>query len=212
LRPVKKLFIIIITGSLVYGTLRYPVFGGVDWIHFPLYVINKVFAISGYLMLIISSLISLNKRHLKGWHLELYEGKDLLGFGSLVLIIVHVFISVAILKPEYYDKFFGTDGKLNLTGELSMLFGVGGLAIMWMVHRFFSLSGDVDPKRKSRKQFQKLINLAILAGFFHAAIMGIKSWMSPWGWYGYLPPISLIASVGFLIWLFVFFSKKPPAT
>lgn len=201
MRPIRQIFLAIISGSLAYATIRYHVFGGVPWIHFPLFVFNKVFALSGFLMLIISSLISLRSNHQNRWYQYLYEGKDLLGFGSLVLIIIHVFISVAILKPEYYDKFFETDGKLNLTGELSMLFGVMGLAMMWIVNRFFSLSGAVDPKRKSRKLFKKLISLAIVAGFFHTAIMGFKSWIAPWDWYGYLPPISLLASLGFLIWL-----------
>ncbi len=212
MRPIKQIFIIILSGSLVYAILRYHVFGGVAWIHLPLYVANKVFSLSGFLLLIFSSLISLRKHHLTGWYRDLYEKKDLLGFGSLVLIIVHVFISVAILKPEYYDKFFGVDGKLNLTGELSMFFGVAGLAMMWMVNRFFSIPGGGESNKKSKKLYKKLINLAIIAGFFHTAIMGIKSWITPWEWYGYLPPISLLASLGFLFWLMIFLLNKRPTT
>jgi hypothetical protein len=166
-------------------------------------VFNKVLALSGFLLLIFSSVITFWKNDRGGWKKSLYEEKDLIGFVSLVLIIMHVFISIIILKPEYYEKFFGMDGKFNLTGELSMFFGVTGLAMMWMVNRFFSIFGVVNPQKKPRKQFKKLINIAIIAGFLHTCIMGIKSWFSPWDWHGFLPPITLLASLGFLWWLSV---------
>lgn len=201
-----------ITGSLLYATLRYPVFGGVDWIHFPLYITNKVFALSGFLMLIITSILSLSPQRFQGWYLALYEERNLIGFGSLVLIILHVFISVIILSPEYFDKFFAMDGKMNLKGEFSMFFGVAGFALMWMVNRYFSISGEVDPKRKSRNQFKKLINLSVFAGFLHTTIMGIGSWITPWEWYGYMPPISLVASLGFLVWFIIFLIRRNPVT
>jgi hypothetical protein len=202
----------VIAGSLVYATLRYPVFGGVDWIHFPLYVTNKVFALSGFIMLMITSILSLNRQRLQGWFLELHAERNLLGAGSLVLIIFHVFMSVVILSPEYYDKFFASDGKMNLKGEFSMFFGVAGLAVMWLINRYFSLSGEFDPTRKSRKQFKKLISLAIFTGFLHTLIMGFQSWMTPWEWYGYMPPISLVASFGFLVWFIFFLIREKPVT
>lgn len=201
-----------IAGSLLYATLRYPVFGGVDWIHFPLYITNKVFALSGFLMLMITSILSLNRQRLQGWYLALYEERNLIGFGSLVLIILHVFISVIILSPEYFDKFFAPDGKMNLKGEFSMFFGVAGFAFMWMVNRYFSISGEVDPKKKSRKQFKRLINLSVFAGFLHTSIMGIGSWITPWEWYGYMPPISLVASLGFVVWFIFFLTREKAVT
>jgi hypothetical protein len=70
---VKKLFIFIISSSLIYATLRYPVFGGVDWIHFPLYVINKALALSGFLLLLINSLISHKSRYFNAAYPVLFE-------------------------------------------------------------------------------------------------------------------------------------------
>ena len=66
----------------------------------------------------------------------------------------------------------------------------------------------MDPKKKSRKKFKKLINLAIFFGFLHTMIMGIPSWITPLKWSGYMPPISLIASLGFLAWLVIFLIRK----
>jgi len=132
----------------------------------------------------------------------------MLGFGSFVLIIIHVFLSLSILQPEYFSKFYGADGKLNLIGELSMLFGGLGLAMMWMVNRFFSLSGTINQKPESRQQFKKLINLAIIAGFMHTLIMGINSWLTPSAWYGYLPPITLLVALVFLLWTWVILFVK----
>src|SRR3989338_7892142 len=45
----------------------------------------------------------------------------LFGFG---LAAMHVIISLLIFSPAYYPKFFAESGKLNMTGELSLLFGV----------------------------------------------------------------------------------------
>lgn len=186
--------------SLIYAVLRYHVFGEVEWGHFPLYVFNKVVALSGFLLLICSSLLSLVNSRIK-------EERDMIGFGSLVLIIIHVFISLIILSPDYFLKFYNPDGKMNLTGEVSMFFGVLGLAAMWMVNRYFSLSGTLNRGSETEKQFKKLIVVAIVAGFFHTAVMGIKSWLAPSTWHGYLPPITLLAALGFLVWLFYFFRR-----
>lgn len=187
--------------SLVYAVLRYHIFGNVEWGHFPLFVFNKVVALSGFLLLICSALLS----HV---NIGIKEDRDMIGFGSLILIIIHVFISLIILGPDYYLKFYYPEGKMNLTGELSMVFGVLGLAAMWMVNRYFSLSGIQNRVGGTKKQFKKLIDIAIVAGFLHTAIMGIKSWLAPAEWQGYLPPITLLAALAFLVWLYFVFRKK----
>jgi hypothetical protein len=201
LNPVKKIFLLVFSVSLIYAVLRYHIFGGVDLRHFPLYVFNKVVALSGFLLLISSSLLSLVNSRIK-------EERDMIGFGSLILIIIHVFISLAILGPEYFQKFYSPDGRMNLTGELSMFFGVLGLASMWMVNRYFSLSGMLNRGSGAKKEFKKLINLAIIAGFFHTLIMGLKGWLIPAEWHGYLPPITLLSALGVLVWIYFLLGKK----
>jgi hypothetical protein len=186
--------------------IRYHLFGGVSWSHFPLYVLNKVFALSGFVLLVLSSIIS-RYNHARLFR-SLDVDKDMLGFSSLVLIIIHVFISLILLGPEYYDKFFQLDGKMNFLGELSMLFGVLGLGLMWMVNRFFSISGSIKGSYNSRRKFRRMIILAIIAGFIHTVFMGIKSWFSPSGWHGYLPPITLLATVVFIYWGWVVLFKR----
>ena len=208
MKSVFYIFFSVLLISLLYAVVRYNLFGDVPWEHIPLYILNKVFAISGFVILMISSWISASKNINSSWRLVLFERRDILGFGSLVLIIIHVFISLAILKPEYFEKFFDTNDKLNVVGELSMLFGILGLAMMWMVNRYFSLGDMAIQQSKIRHHFKILINLAIIAGFLHTLIMGIKSWLKPIEWYGYLPPITLLAAIGFLIWLFTVPLKK----
>ncbi|MBS0001091.1 MAG: hypothetical protein KFF73_19055 [Cyclobacteriaceae bacterium] len=202
---VRKIFFLIFTVSLAYAVLRYHVFGDVPWTHFPLFVFNKVVALSGFLLLIFSSILSLVKNGLK-------EDRDMIGFGSLVLIIIHVFISVILLGPEYFLKFYGPDGKYNLTGELSMLTGILGLAAMWMVNRYFSISGTLNRESIRGKQYKKLVSLAIIAGFFHTFIMGFKSWLTPDEWHGYFPPITLLAVFGFFAWMFFAIRKNKNVT
>jgi len=45
----------------------------------------------------------------------------LIGFS---LASIHVLMSLVLISPSYYPKYFSEMGKLNLTGELSLVFGV----------------------------------------------------------------------------------------
>ena len=44
-------------GCLFYAVVRYNVFKGVEWIHLPLYVVNKSFALSGVTFVALSYLV-----------------------------------------------------------------------------------------------------------------------------------------------------------
>ena len=119
------------------------------------------------------------------------------------LAVIHSFMALLLFSPEYYPKLFAIDGRLNLNGELSMILGVISLwclsitAITSCPFMYNSVSED------HRKRGQKMgyCCLALVGG--HVVVMGLAGWLKPAGWYGCLPPISLVAFIAVLIALLV---------
>ena len=46
------------------------------------------------------------------------------GLMGFFLAGIHAFMSLALLNPAYFGKYFAADGRLNLTGEIGMAVGV----------------------------------------------------------------------------------------
>jgi hypothetical protein len=112
-----------------------------------------------------------------------------LGLWGAGLAGAHIVVSLALLRPAYYAKFFG-EAKMNLTGELSMLFGVlgaGCLAVLvaWSVPRNRE---DGEARPCSACLATGMLALAAC----HLFVMGIRAWLAPGGWPGRMPPISLV--------------------
>jgi len=118
------------------------------------------------------------------------------------LAAIHVFMALLLFTPNYYPKLFEAEGRLNLTGELSLAFGVISLwcltitAISSLPFMYEAVGAD----RWKRSQRMGYICLALAGG--HVLVMGIAGWLKPAGWPGCLPPISLIAFIVVLIVLF----------
>ena len=180
---------------LIYAIVRYNVFKGVEWIHLPLYIVNKSFAFGGVTFIAAS--------YLSGKWIKAYAGDEkrrrslakFLGLAGLYFIGMHVFASLAMLSPVYYEKFFLETGKLNLTGELTILFGVLGVGFLMFpaittLPLMFEALGGVRWQRAQRMGYWTLAMAAL-----HTLTMGFKGWIDVSTWPGGLPPITLL---GFL--------------
>ncbi len=125
------------------------------------------------------------------------------GLMGFFLAGIHAFLSVCLLTPAYFAKYFDAAGRLNLQGELGMTVGVFGL--------FFLMSPAITtlpmmPKAlggQRWKRTQRLGYLALLLVGAHLVILGLKGWLAPRGWTAGLPPISLLALVAALVPLVV---------
>jgi len=159
-----------------YATLRYNVFKGVAWDEWPIYVVNKVFALSA-LLLVVRCIIQQRGR-------GSVDSKLLSVAGSLMLM--HIALSLAILDPAYYPKFF-TGSKLTMQGGLSMLVGAISAA---GIHYYFRSCAN----REASCWINSVGVFALLAGV-HAGLLGYPSWLSPATWPGYMVPITLISFV-----------------
>jgi hypothetical protein len=93
-------------------------------------------------------------------------------------LILHVLLSLAILSPPYYPKFFGP-ATLNATGEITILAGVLATYCLWAARR--------EPAR------QVLLAMAVSFLGVHLVSMGWNSWLQVGEWPGKMPPISMLS-------------------
>ena len=186
-------FLLLFGVPLSYAIFRYHVFSGVEWSHFPVYIANKACSLAAVVFIATSYLIGKTLRvydDQPGKRLLLIKFCGLMGFS---LAAIHAFMALLLFSPHYYPKFFHEAGKMNLTGELSMAFGVLSLwclaitAITSLPFMYEAVGAD----RWRRGQRMGYFSLALAGG--HVLVMGFSGWLAPAGWPGSLPPISLVA-------------------
>ncbi len=178
-----------------YAIIRYNVIKGTAWEQLPLFISNKAISFSAVVFIALSYMLGSLARF---WPktfvpaLDLRKFFGLLGFG---LAALHGLISLLIFTPAHYPKFFSISGKLNLIGELSMLFGVLAFFVFVVVAltSFPSVAKSMDPGRWLA--VQRLGYLGLILIFFHVLTMGFEGWLKPAGWPGGLLPISLVAAI-----------------
>jgi DMSO/TMAO reductase YedYZ heme-binding membrane subunit len=177
-----------------YAVIRYNVIQGIIWDHLPLYVSNKAIALGSVVFISISYLLG-SFHHffprLLSNKLSLRKHFGLLGF---TLACVHSLISLIILRPDYYRRFFLGE-TLNLTGELTLLFGVLALIIFSIV-AITSLPSVFENMEYHRwKSIQRKGYLAFFLVMLHVFTLGMSGWLKSEDWPGGLLPISLIAFI-----------------
>jgi DMSO/TMAO reductase YedYZ heme-binding membrane subunit len=198
-----KWFFAVFGASLAYAITRYYLAGDVAWRHFPLFILNKVTSLAAVGFVACSYLIGKIIRwhdHDKALRLVVIKFCGLVGF---FLAAVHAFMSVLLLTPAYFAKYFDAGGRLNLQGELGMSVGIVAL--------FFLMSPAITtlpmmPKALGGwrwKRTQRMGYLALILVMVHLLALGLKGWLTPGKWPAGLVPISLVAFVVALVPLLV---------
>ncbi len=198
-----KWFFVVVGFAVAYAVIRYHLAGDVAWRHFPLFILNKATSLSAVIFVASSYLIGKIIRwhdHDKALRLVVIKFCGLMGF---FLAGVHAFLSLGLLSPAYYGKYFDAVGRLNLEGEIAISVGVVAL--------FFLLSpavttlpmmpkaiGGVRWKRSQRAGYVALTLVVV-----HLVALGWRGWLAPGGWNGGMPPISLVAVVAAMVPLLV---------
>ena len=193
-----KWFLAVFGVSLAYAVVRYHVVGTVPWTHFPLFILNKVVSLAAVGFLACSYLVGRVFR----WHssdkvMQLVVVK-FCGLMGLSLAAIHAFMSLCLLRPSYFAKYFAADGRLNLEGELGMATGVVALwfVVMPGIATIPMMPKALGGKRWKRAQRMGYVSLALVIG--HLVVLGFKGWMTPekWSW---MPPISLLAVIAAIV-------------
>lgn len=185
--------------SIAYAILRYHILGPVEWKDFPFFILNKGISLAALLLLVLNfSLGPLKNIGLPvpgSW----LSARKILGMTGFLLALIHTLMSFMLFKPEIYGKLFEADGGLTLFGGLSMLGGILSFVVLWGYNLSF------QTHLRDEKTFIQFITsrsfllLAMLLSAVHLFFMGFKGWLSPSGWHGGLPPISLVAFVFFAV-------------
>lgn len=183
--------IAIFLASTLYAIIRYNIFNDVGWSDLPLYVLNKIISMTSVILLAIA--LGAKRRNSNIIYKRIL--KNLRG-----LIFIHLIISLLILTPAYFPKFFDDD-KLNTVGQLSMLAGVFALFQMNNTRYIKLTQIGLSINFYKRYGFEILMVLISL----HLFIMGYSSWLEMSRWPGGLPPISLLS---FIITLLPHFVKE----
>lgn len=198
---------LVILFFILYATLRYIVFKGVNPVHFPLYIVNKIFSTAGLFFLSASyALGKIKHKKLKDKQVKIQFIK-FFGMAGFSLSAMHVFISMIILTPSYYPKFYHGE-MMNFTGELSMLMGV--LSIFFFTIPAITTIPFMQEAVGIKKwqKGQRVGYLGLLTALLHVLIMGYSGWLDVEKWPGYLPPITLIAALIAIVPLYLKFIKK----
>ncbi len=189
-----KWFSAVFGAALAYAIVRYHIASEVAWTHFPLFILNKAVSLAAVIFVACSYLTGRVIR----WHnhdprikLVVIKFCGLMGFS---LAMIHAFLSVCVLTPAYFAKYFADDGRLNLIGELGMAVGVIAL---WMLAIPAITTLPMMPKALGGirwKRSQRLGYLCLILVVAHTAVLGILGWLTPAHWPWGLPPISLWAA------------------
>jgi DMSO/TMAO reductase YedYZ heme-binding membrane subunit len=166
--------------TLAYATLRYNVFGGIGWDRWPLFITNKAISWTS-LVLFAAAYLAKEKARAR-----------LHGLTGFWLLLVHVVISFAILDEKNYAKIFG-DGELTAAGWTSILAGTAG-TLLFLVPALISserMRTSLGDQRWQSLQQLGYIGLALTC--VHLITLGVKGWIAPETWPGYLPPITLLS-------------------
>jgi hypothetical protein len=189
--------------AIGYAVLRYHIAGPVPWKDFPMFILNKGLCLAGFILLTFNfSLGPLNSLGIpvsKGW----LRARTAMGMTGFLLVLIHALMSFLLFSPAIYGKFFATDGSLTQLAGLAMLFGVLGFVFLWGYNLSFQTFLREDTAFIQFITSRKVLLFALVLGGLHLFFMGYEGWLKPAGWYGGLPPISLVAftffAVGYLI-------------
>lgn len=181
--------------SLLYAFIRYNILRDVPYADIPLFIFNKSIALGSTITIGISFLLGplavLWPRQFSP-HIPLRKSLGVIGFGGAA---VHGFISLILLSPRYYPKFYAVDGSLNAIGQFSLLFGVLGLAVFTVVV-VSSLPVMYERLGEARwRKMQRLGYTAYALVLLHVVAMGARGWLNPESYaYGFIS-ISLLSAI-----------------
>jgi hypothetical protein len=184
--------------GLAYAVLRYHVVGPVPWKDFPFFILNKGISLSAFILLTFNfafgPLNNLGVRVPEGW----LNARKAMGMSGFLLVLIHALMSFMLFSPAIYGKFFETNGTLTLLAGLSMLGGVLAFVVLWGYNLSFQTHLREDQAFIRFITSRKFLLVAMILGGVHLVFMGYKGWLTPSGWHGGMPPISLVAFVFFV--------------
>lgn len=187
----KNQFWVALVFTSVYAVIRYSVFGAVSLIHVPVYIMNKGISMTAAVSLFMTSLCLVRRE------------RDAARFWTNACsqsVFVHIFLSLGIFSKAYFHKLFSGD-KLNLTGEVTVLFGVLAAYCIWRL--------NTRGMKTAEWRITSASVYALVAS--HLFVMGYDGWLQVQKWNGGLPPDTLLSFLFVICGLMTFLRSKDGA-
>ncbi len=182
-----------------YVVIRYNIIRDVPISDIPLYINNKAIALASVIVIGCAFAIGPLTRFFPRVFEKLHPLRKSLGLWGFGLAATHSLMSVALLGPKYYSKYYLADGSLNLFGQSALLFGVLAFAVFSIVAITSLPSMEEAMGRKSWLKVQRLGYLAYFFVLLHVSVTSFKGWLDPASYkYGFIS-ISLIAALTVLL-------------
>lgn len=178
---------LIFLACLTYACLRYHVFGNIAFDDFPMFIMNKVWASTALILLCLSILSSIKST------------KKTAGLLCFLSSIIHIVLSICLLEPNYYDKFF-VQNQLTFQAQLCLSFGL--YCFICFIPSLF-IDNNLNQNIQNQTKFRKLCKVSTFASILflliHTSIAFYPGWFKFQLWPANLPPISLICFCGLVI-------------
>lgn len=182
-----------------YAAVRYHIVRDVPFPGEFLFVANKAIALAATLLIGLSFILGPLARFFPRAFVPRLHMRKPLGLFGFALASVHVVLSLILLTPERYPKFFDTGEALNLTGEGVVLFGILAFLIFFAMAIASLPSLAIHMGEKRWKSLQRLGYIAYFFVLLHVAVMGFSGWLSALSYRYGLISISLIAALAIIL-------------
>ncbi|MEM9416293.1 MAG: hypothetical protein AAGA29_12575 [Planctomycetota bacterium] len=177
---------------LAYAVVRYIVFGDVLPAQLPVFITNKALSLAGLTLIV----LAVGARPIAAalpvasW---LRDDRRTLGMVGLAFSAVHTVLSLMLLGPAYFGKFYSPTGQMTAVGEWAMLLGASALALLVWQSRVAPPTRPGVPNRAAAHR--RMLGTGVLTlAMLHVGVMGWKGWFAPADWPGGLPPITLLSA------------------
>ena len=190
----SKLLIAVFAVTSAYAIVRYVVFGPIKPAHIPLYVLNKAAAWSALVVLSVALSIGPLARlwpHRFTGHVAYRKLVGLLGF---VLASGHVLMSLPILTPAYYPRFFSESSEFTALAEFTMAAGIWSWLMLVPPAAVSLPAVEQTMSPEAWRRSQRWAVWALTVTFVHL-LYGAPNWVRPGTWHGGLPPITLLCAL-----------------
>jgi hypothetical protein len=163
--------------SVIYALVRYVLFMPTYINHVPSFILNKAVGMAASFFLVYALCCRCcGQTDKAGVYFR----------ATFFAVVVHVPLSLTLLRPGYFPEFFTKDGStLKPWGEMVVLFGAVGLATLWQ-----------NSRDRLTAITQKRLGLTLLIVIFtHVGSMGICRGLNITAKHAYLPPMWLLSLV-----------------
>ncbi len=189
----EPIFITLIyfTVSLLYVLFRYALLKQIPIEGYTVVLLNKALAFTAVFLLFriafdkVYQIKSKESGTEKKYYFKFY------GTTSTAIMFVHAFLSVIVFDEVHLPKFF-TNGYLNETGDMTLLWGISALSIFMAIAIIGVTAKNYNSKRRN---VPFLISLGYLFLLLHVFTLGEKSWFTVENYLHYGLPVSLLSFI-----------------